>query len=400
MAVIIAESEDGYATWLASALAGLTDRVIRTASSDEAMAALAAEGRDVLGMIVGPDLDDQEALALAGMTQQGAPDVSVLLIRYHDSSDLFRAALRYGVKDVITDPSDEEAVRAAAARALEIARALRGRLAGGVPAGVEGAEPPGKVITVFSSKGGCGKTFLATNLAFALAAGGAEVALVDLDLHFGDVAIMLQLFPAHTIQDAASSNRLDTMALKSLLTHHRQGIWALLAPTEPTVADTISPQAVATVLKVLRDDFDYVVIDTPAAFSDQVLAAFDESDAIAMLASLDVPSIKNLKLALQTMELLHFPRNRLRVVLNRADSRVGLRLADVEKILGAPVDATIPSSRSVPLSVNKGHPIILEDPKDQVSEAIRRVAAQFATSSPRGSRAGRTKQRRSLFTRP
>jgi pilus assembly protein CpaE len=400
MAVIIAESEDGYATWLASALAGLTDRVIRTASSDEAMAALAAEGRDVLGMIIGPDLDDQEALALAGMTQQGAPDVSVLLIRYHDSSDLFRAALRYGVKDVITNPDDEDAVRASAARALEIARALRGRLAGGMPAGTEGSEPPGKVITVFSSKGGCGKTFLATNLAFALAATGAEVALVDLDLHFGDVAIMLQLFPAHTIQDAATSGGLDTMALKSLLTHHRQGIWALLAPTEPTVADTISPQAVAAVLKVLRDDFDYVVIDTPAAFSDQVLAAFDESDAIAMLASLDVPSIKNLKLALQTMELLHFPRNRLRVVLNRADSRVGLRLADVEKILGAPVDATIPSSRSVPLSVNKGHPIILEDPKDQVSEAIRRVAAQFSTGSPRGSRAGRTKPRKSLFSRP
>ncbi len=400
MAVIIAESEDGYATWLASALTGLTDRVIRTTSPDEAMAALAAEGRDVLGMIVGPDLDDKDALALAGMTQQGAPDVSVLLIRHHDSSDLFRAALRYGVKDVITDPGDEEAVRAAAARALEIARALRGRLAGGVPAGAEAGEPPGKVITVFSSKGGCGKTFLATNLAFALAATGGEVALVDLDLHFGDVAIMLQLFPAHTIQDATSTHGIDTMALKSLLTHHRQGIWALLAPTEPTVADTISPQAVATILKLLRQDFDYVVIDTPAAFSDQVLAAFDESDVIAVLASLDVPSIKNLKLALQTMELLHFPRNRLRVVLNRADSRVGLRLADVEKILGAPVDATIPSSRSVPLSVNKGHPIILEDPKDHVSESIRRLAAQLSAGGQRAARAVRTRQRRSLFSRP
>jgi len=402
MAVIIAESEDGYATWLASTLAGLTDRVIRTAGADEAMAALAAEGRDVLGMIIGPDLDDQEALALAGRTQQGAPDVSVLLIRYHDSSDLFRTALRYGVKDVITSPGDEDAVRAAAARALEIARALRGRLAGGVPAGAEAGDPPGRVVTVFSSKGGCGKTFLATNLAFALAATGGEVALVDLDLHFGDVAIMLQLFPAHTIQDAASTEGLDTMALKSLLTHHRQGIWALLAPTEPTVADTISPQAVATILKLLRNDFDYVVIDTPAAFSDQVLAAFDESDSIAMLASLDVPSIKNLKLALQTMELLHFPRNRLRVVLNRADSKVGLRLADVEKILGAPVDATIPSSRSVPLSINKGHPLILGDPKDHVSDAIRRVAALFSAGRPRSSRAGRgkTKQRRSLFSRP
>src|SRR6266540_3822684 len=133
MAVIIAEPEDGYATWLAGALGGLTARVIRTSGPDEAMAALAAEGRDVLGLIIGPDLDDQDALALAGMTQQGAPDVSVLLIRYHDSSDLFRRALRYGVKDVITTPNDEAEVRAAAARTLEIARALRGRLAGATP---------------------------------------------------------------------------------------------------------------------------------------------------------------------------------------------------------------------------------------------------------------------------
>jgi pilus assembly protein CpaE len=397
MAVIIAEPEDGYATWLAGSLGGLTARVIRTSGSDEAMAALAAEGRDVLGLIIGPNLDDHEALQLAGMTQQGAPDVSVLLIRYGDSSDLFRKALRYGVKDVITNPDDEGEVRAAAARTLEIARALRGRLAGATPE-VGSGEANGRVITVFSSKGGCGKTFLATNLAFALAEKGAEVALVDLDLHFGDVAIMLQLFPARTIQDAATQG-LGTVALKSLLTHHRNGIWALLAPTEPTVADTITPQAVANILKLLRQNFDAVVIDTPAAFSDQVLAAFDESDVIAVLASLDVPSIKNLKLALQTMELLHYPRTRLRVVLNRADSKVGLRLPDVEKILGGPVDATIPSSRAVPLSVNKGNPIFLEDPRGHVSDAIRRFAAQFAPS-PRTARTGRSKQRRSLFSRP
>ena len=264
MAVIITEPEDGYATWLAGTLGGLTDRVIRTSSADEAMAALAAEGRDVLALIVGPDLDDQEALTLAGMTQQGAPDVSLLLIRYHESSGLFRTALRYGVKDVISPPDDEAAVRASAARALEIARALRGRLAGGAP-DLGGGDGDGRVITVFSSKGGCGKTFLATNLAFALAQKGAEVALVDLDLHFGDVAIMLQLFPAHTIQDAAGTDGLDTVGLKSLLTHHRDGIWALLAPTEPTVADTISPQSVAAILKLLRRNFDAVVIDTPAA---------------------------------------------------------------------------------------------------------------------------------------
>ena len=396
MAVLIVEPHDGYGTWLANALSGLTDRVVRAADPDEAMAAVAAEGRDVLATIIGPSLTDRDALALAGALQQGTPDISVLLIRRQESGELIRQALNVGVKGVLSSASDETAVRTAAARAVEIARTLRGRLGGGAPTDNGEGRAPGKVVTVFSSKGGCGKTFLSTNLAVSLARSGAEVALVDLDLHFGDVAIMLHLFPSHTIHDAAQNPGLDALSLKSFLTHHDSGVWALVAPTEPTVADTINPGTIANVLKLLRSAFDYVVIDTPPAFSEPVLAAFDESDWLVMLATLDVPSIKNLRLTLQTMELLHFPKNRIRVVVNRADSKVGLRLPDVEKLLSSPVDATIPSSRSVPLSVNKGSPIMLEEPKGPVAESIRRVAAQLTEPQ-----IGRTKQkqRRSLFAR-
>jgi pilus assembly protein CpaE len=397
MAVMIVEPHDGYATWLANALAGLTERAVRAAGADEAMAALAAEGGAVLAALVGPTLPDGEALALAGRLQQGAPDVSVLLIRQEETGELLRQALRVGVKDVLAATSDGPTVRAAAARALEVARSLRGRLAGGVP-GEAGAERrPGRVVTVFSSKGGCGKTFLSANLAVALAATGAEVALVDLDLHFGDVAIMLRLFPSHTIHDAAQSPSLDTISLKPFLTRHESGIWALVAPSEPTAADTIDPAAVATILRLLRDAFAYVVIDTPAAFSEPVLAAFDESDWLVLLATLDVPSIKNLRLTLQTMELLHVPRSRMRVVVNRADSKVGLRLPDVRKLLGAPVDLTIPSSRSVPLSVNKGRPILLDEPKGAVAQAVRRIAGQLAAGTAAPPR--RSRRRRPLFAR-
>jgi pilus assembly protein CpaE len=396
MAVMIVEPHDGYATWLANALAGLTGRAVRVAGPDEAMAAVAAEGGAVLAALVGPTLSDGDALALAGRLQQGAPDVSVLLIRQQETGELLRHALRVGVKDVLAATGDAATTRAAAARALEIARTLRGRLAGGVPTEAGEERAPGRVITVFSSKGGCGKTFLSTNLAVALAATGTEVALVDLDLHFGDVAVMLRLFPSRTIHDAAQTPQLDTISLKSFLTHHEAGIWALVAPAEPTVADTIDPVAVAAILKLLRDAFGYVVIDTPAAFSEPVLAAFDVSDWLVMLATLDVPSIKNLRLTMQTMELLQFPRGRMRVVVNRADSKVGLRLPDVEKLLGEPVDLTIPSSRSVPLSVNKGRPILLEEPKGAVAQAVRRVARQLTGS---GERAGRPRQRRSLFAR-
>jgi pilus assembly protein CpaE len=397
MAVLIVESHHDYATWLANAISGLTDRVVRVADADEAMAAVAAEGRDVLAAMLGPSLADRDALALAGALQQGTPDVSVLLIRRQESGELIRQALRFGVKDVLSSASDPTAVRTATARALEIARTLRGRLGGGAPTDPGEGRPPGKVVTVFSSKGGCGKTFLSTNLAVALTRGDAEVALVDLDLHFGDVAIMLHLFPSHTISDAAQNPGLDALSLKSFLTHHDSGVWTLVAPTEPTIADTINPAAIGNILKLLRSAFDYVVIDTPPAFSEPVLAAFDESDWLIMLATLDVPSIKNLRLTLQTMELLHFPKNRIRVVINRADSKVGLRMPDVEKLLSVPIDTTIPSSRSVPLSVNKGSPIMLEDPKGPVAESIRRVAAQLTDRQPQGRQ--KQRQRRSLFAR-
>ncbi len=397
MAVIVVEPDDGRATWLAHALSDLTDRAIRTTGADEAMAALATEGREVVAALVGPGLEDQDALDLADRLRQAAPEVPVVLVRQRDSGELLRAALRVGVKDVLPSSSDATALRVAVARVLEAARELRSRLARGAVPSAPADDRPGRIITVFSAKGGCGKTVLSTNLAAALATTGPEVALVDLDLNFGDVAIMLQLYPTRTIQDAAAAGELDAVTLRSYLTPHQTGIWALVAPTEPTVADTVSASSVATILKLLRSGFGYVVVDTPTVLSDQVLAAFDESDTIVLLATLDVPSIKNLELTLQTMEQLRYPRSRILLVVNRADSRVGLRVPDVERLLGRPVDATIPSSRSVPLSVNKGSPIILEEPRGNVAEAIRRVAGRFTPTLPAGPAPPRPL--RSLFQR-
>jgi pilus assembly protein CpaE len=398
MAVIIVEPVEAASAWIAHALAGLDQRLLRTSGADEAMAALATEGGEILAAVVGSGLADDDALGFAERLQQAAPEVPVVLLRKQDSGELLRAALRLGVRDVLPASSDGGAVRASTARAIELATSLRGRLAGGGGARLDASgDLPGEIITVFSAKGGCGKTFLATNLAVALAAAGTEIALVDLDLHFGDVAIVLQLFPTRTIQDAARERGLDAAALRAYLTPHPAGVWTLAAPTEPPVADTVSASAVVSILKLLRSSFAYVVVDTPAAFSDQVLAAFDESDSIALLATLDVPSIKNLKLTMQAMERLRYPRNRIRVVVNRADSRVGLRLPDVEKVLGAAVDVTIPSSRSVPVSVNKGNPVLLEEPRGNVAEAIRGLAAQFAPVTPAGPAPSRS--RRSLLKR-
>jgi pilus assembly protein CpaE len=384
MAVIVVEPDGGSAAWLAHALVGVADRAVRTASADEAMAALATEGSEVMAAIVGPGLDDREALELAGRLQQAAPEVSVVLIRDRDSAELLRAALRVGIKDVLPASSDVAALRVSTSRALDVASELRNRLAGaGAEPSDRARERPGKIVTVFGPSGGCGKTFLATNLAVALAATHAKVALVDLDFSFGDIAIMLQLYPTRTIQDAARATELDAVSLRAYLMPHQSGISALVAPTEPAVADTACASSVATILKLLRSSFGYVVVDTPTALTDEVLVAFDESDVIAMVTTLDVPSIKNLKLTLQTMEQLRYPRSRVRLVVNRADSRVGVRPLDAARLLGRRVDATIPSSRSVPLSVNKGNPIVMEEPRSSVAEAIHRLAAQFTPAVPK-----------------
>jgi pilus assembly protein CpaE len=234
------------------------------------------------------------------------------------------------------------------------------------------------LVTVFSAKGGCGKTTLATNLATVLADNGRhDVCLVDLDLSFGDVAIALQLFPSHTIADAVTmGDRLDADAVDSLLTPHSAGLTTLVAPVEPG-ATGISAELVGHILDLLRERFEFVVVDTPPAFDDQVLAAFDRSDLIALIATLDIPALKNLKLTLETLELLNYPREKWAVVLNRADSKVGLAMNEVEKTLKVPISAQIPSSRDVPASINRGTPIVLDDAKHPVSLAIKQFAERY-----------------------
>jgi pilus assembly protein CpaE len=327
-------------------------------------------------IVVGPSVDQGAALSLAEAMRVQRPSLGVILVRRRVDTTLLVEALRSGVREVIEE-RDIAGLSAAVQRSKDVARALRQQVptAG---AAVESDDHRGQLITVFSAKGGCGKTTLSTNLAAALADGGRkEVVLVDLDLAFGDVAIALQLFPAHTIADAVPlADSLDEAAVQALLTPHSPGLTTLVAPIEPGAADTITAEMVAHILDLLKNQYDYVVVDSPPAFDDQVLAAFDASDAIALIATLDIPALKNLKLTLETLDLLNYPRDRWHIVLNRADSKVGLSISEVEKTLGAGITAQIPSSRDVPSTINRGVPIVLDDPKHPVSEAIRAFAEQ------------------------
>jgi pilus assembly protein CpaE len=333
-------------------------------------------------VVLGPSVDQGAALALAQSMRVSRPSLAVILVRRRVDTSILTDALRSGVFEVVEE-RDLAGLNSAVRRARELARQLR-ETVGGLAAGGEPASR-GKLVTVFSAKGGCGKTTLATNLAAALAdRGRREVCLVDLDLAFGDVAIALQLFPAHTIADALPlAENLDPSAVASLLTPHSPGLTTLVAPIEPGTAESIPATLVASLLELLKQQFDFVVVDTPPAFDDHVLAAFDQSDLVALLATLDIPALKNLKLTLETLDLLNYPRERWRLVLNRADSKVGLALNEVEKTLKAPIAAQIPSSRDVPASINRGVPIVLDDPKHSVTLAIKAFAERdVAAGSP------------------
>ena len=339
------------------------------------------EAQDVDVVLIGPHVELDPALAMAEALRLSRPMLSVVLVRPRIDTATLTDALRAGVRDVVKE-RDQAGIAAAVLRAAELARAARQQAGIAVPEG--DATDLGRLITVFSAKGGAGKTTLSTNLAAALADNGRrEVCLVDLDLAFGDVAIALQLFPAHTLSDAVPMmDSLDAQAVQALLTPHSPGLTTLVAPVEPGAAESIPAPLVGRVLRVLRQLFQFVVVDTPPAFTDHVLAAFDESDYVALLATLDIPALKNLKLTLETLDLLNYPRDRWRIVLNRADSKVGLQVSEVEKTLRVPIAVQIPSSRSVPASINRGVPLVLDEPNHPVSQAIKQFAEAFAAGVP------------------
>ncbi len=320
-------------------------------------------------VVIGPEVGLEVALEFAAGERVARPSLGVVLVRGRLDTATLTQALRAGVREVIK--ADElPSLLEACNRSLALSRQVRG-LSAEAPASATGT-----VITVFSAKGGCGKTTLATNIGAVMADGGKrKVCILDLDLAFGDVAIALHLFPNRTLADAVPLARsLDRQAVEGLVTNHSPGLDVLVAPLEPGTADSISAALVTKLLQLLKGMYDVVLVDTPPAFTDPVLAAFDVSEHLVLLATLDVPAVKNLKLTIETLTMLGFARDRCHAVLNRADAKVGLTVEDVAKTLGAEIAAEIPSSRSVPASVNRGVALVLDEPGHAVSVAIRRFA--------------------------
>ncbi len=355
-------------------LAMLVGGDIHTAVSLDEVTTLITEDRDELLVIFGPGVPLSEAVGFAAAQRVVRPPLGVVLLRPHLDLSVLSEALRAGVREV-ADINDPAAVLAACARSLNLSRQMRGGPVRQAEA-ESGPAPDGRVITVFSAKGGCGKTTLATNLAISLAHGGSRrVCIIDLDLAFGDVAIMLQLVPEKTIADLIPvADRIDETGVRQMLTPYCPGVDAMLAPVQPAVAEEVTRDLVADLIELARAMFDYVVIDTPPHFNDVVLAALDASHLYVLVATPDLPALKNLRVTLDMFEMLDYQRDHRVVVLNRADARVGLTAADIERVIRVPIASHVPSSRDVPISVNKGVPIVLDSPGHPVSTAIRELA--------------------------
>lgn len=356
---------------------------VHPAAARSDLARLLAERAAEQLVVLGPGVELREALAIAAEYRVSRPALGVVLIRVTVDLVLLNEALRAGVREVVP-VDDRVSLLTACARSIDVSRQMA-PVSSMVPEQA-GPQREAKVITVFAAKGGCGKTTIATNLAIALAAGGTRgVGLIDLDLAFGDVAIMLQLAPQRGIAQASEFGaELDEQALRTLFTAYSPGVHALLAPPGPTEAEQVSQKIVTKVLALAGGMFDYLVIDTPPQFNDHVLVALERSHQHVLLTTPDIPALKNLRITLDTFDLLRLPTEQRLVVLNRSDAKVGLTAADIERVIRVPISAYVPSSRDVPVSINKGIPIVVDNPSHPVSKALRDFAeGQLADTTVR-----------------
>ncbi len=335
-------------------------------------------------MVLGPSFAHGAELSVAEQLLVARREVSAVMVTDELTTDLLQRALRSGVKDVLQAPVDSAELGDAVGRAAST-------LVVAAPAPVAPVGPQidgelGRVVTVFSTKGGSGKSVIASNLAVLLAQRSAKpVVLVDADLQFGDIAVMLKLSPQHTIVDAVSAlDKLDAGFLQNLLVQHpASGLFVLPAPLEPAFADQIGAAEMVQIVELLRQFCSFVVIDTPAYFNDVVLGLIEVSDDVLLVAGMDIPNIKNVKIGLQTLRLLNTPMEKLKLILNRSDSKVKLDVSEVERTLAIQAEALIPSDVVVPQAVNRGEPVVLSAPKSGVAKALEQLADLFAPVAAR-----------------
>lgn len=303
------------------------------------------------------------------------PQLGVVFAVDQVTADVLQGALRAGARDTV-EIGDVHALDQAVGR---VGQLLLGAPSASLPVVSERRSAPGRLIVVFSTKGGVGKSMIAINVAVTLARKGPErVALVDADLAFGDVAVLLGIPPQHTITDAAAAIALgDAELLRGLLTRHESGCLVLPAPAEPMLGVGLPAAELVGVCSALQMMCGYVVVDTATQFDDSVLALVEAADEVLLVGSMDIPSVKNLKIGMHALDLAGIAGPKLRLVLNRANTRVKLDVREIEQVLGMRAEFPIPSDIAVPISVNAGVPVVDQEPRAAVTRAIEHLSSRL-----------------------
>ena len=333
-------------------------------------------------VVLGPSYTSGNALDDVRALHNEDPSLVVMLVAETVTADLLRQAMRAGISDVIEAPLNEQKIEEAIER---FAHDVLKR-----PGGARETVTPladtdkGRIITIWSAKGGSGTTVVATNVALLLnRIVDKKVVLVDADLQFGDVCLVLQLEPKFTMVNAAHElHHLDTELLDSLLTEHPSGLKVLAAPLEPAFADDITTAGLMHMIEVLQETYDYIIVDTASMLDELILSLVEKSDQVLMVVDMDLPSVKNAKLALDTLRLLKFSTTAVKLVMNRSNSKSRLDNKEIEAALKIDIDAAVPSDASVAASVNEGRPVVESEPKSKVSKGLEGVAGLIADDIP------------------
>jgi pilus assembly protein CpaE len=333
----------------------------------------------VLMDITMPTMD---GIAAAEAIRAEALGAQVIMMSVHDEAESLRRAMLAGAREFLVKPFGADDLVTAIRRVAE--RRISDRAVA-----TKAAEPlestGGRILSIFSPKGGVGRTTIACNLAVALReATGKKVALVDGNFQFGDVGVLLNMQPTKTIVDLLPHIAdIDAELVGDVVLRHHSGVDVLLAPTRPEMAELITAEYLKRILSKMREVYDYVVVDTAASFSETILAALDLSDRIFLLLTVEMPAIKNTRLFLEVASQLGYGREKLSLVLNRADSTGGIEVGEIEKSLGHRIPVRIVSDgRLVTYALNHGEPFVLSNRKADVTKGIYDLAALAQGADP------------------
>ena len=326
------------------------------------------------------NMPGMDGITASEQISQQSPFTQIIMMSVQGEADYLRRSMLAGAREFLIKPFSSDELVSSIRRVYQLGASRRVVMPASAQTGTGSAadsktpvESSGKIVSVFSSKGGVGCSTIAVNLAIALQQNAAiKVSVVDTSLQFGDIGVLLNLYASRTIADLASNDdELDDELISDVFIPHSSGIKALLAPPRPEVADTVTPTLVTDVLQRLRRMFDVIIVDTGSVLDDVVLNVLDLSDKIIVVTTPEIPSIKDAKLFFEVTEALEYERDRIMFVLNKTDKRINIRAEDIEANIKYPIRGQLPlDERAVTTSVNQGVPYILGDKNGMLTKAV------------------------------